>query len=71
MTLNDRIREDWGTATHFCKKHGINLNTFRVVIHGQGKSKPITDVLISYGYIRHADDIPQKLAGQKIKDGVK
>jgi len=57
MNLNDKIREDWGTVTHFCKKHDINLNTFRVVMYGYGKSAPITNLLIKLGYIKNASEL--------------
>ena len=60
MTLGDKIREDWGTVRFFCRKNKINYNTFGVVAQGAGVSKPITDLLISYGYINDASELKKK-----------
>jgi len=33
-TLSQKIKEDYGTLTFFCKKHQINISTFKIVIYG-------------------------------------
>lgn len=55
--LTTRIREDWGTLRHFCKVHGINDNTLRVVRGGHGKSARVVKVLKDAGYIESEEDI--------------
>jgi len=57
MTITNKIKEDWGTVVRFCKKHDININTFHVVIYGDGKSAPITNLLIKLGYIKNASEL--------------
>lgn len=52
-----KIRKDWGTAAHFCRKNGININTFDVVMHGNFTSKRVTDILIEHGYIKDAAEL--------------
>lgn len=55
--ISAKIKEDWGTVKFFCKKHDINLHTFKHVLYGHGKSKPITKVLIKYKYIKSEDEL--------------
>lgn len=62
MTINDKIREDYGTLTHFCKKHNININTFRVVLSGAGKSTPIALLLVKLGYLKDVKELEKKSA---------
>lgn len=57
MTVNDRIREDYGTLVHFCRKHNINISTLRVVLSGYGTSSPIANLLKKLGYIKSADEL--------------
>ena len=64
MTINDRIREDWGTVTFFCRKNNININTFKVVMHGNGTSSRIAKILIDQGYIKHADELKKAKASK-------
>ncbi len=59
MTINKEIREDWGTATHFCRKNGLNYDSFKVVVTGLHKSRKCVDALIEHGYINEASDLPQ------------
>jgi hypothetical protein len=49
--LTAKIRHEYGTVKRFCFTNGINYNTWNVVMQGRGKSKRITDILISQGYI--------------------
>lgn len=62
MTVNDKIREDYGTLTFFCKKHNLNINTFRVVLNGAGKSTPIAKLLVKLGYIKNMNELGKKSA---------
>ncbi len=57
MTINDRIREDYGTLTHFCRKNGINITTLKVVLSGHGTSKPLAKKLKKMGYIKNIDEL--------------
>ncbi len=57
MTINDRIREDYGTLTHFCRKNGINASTLKVVLSGYGSSKPLERKLKKMGYIKSEDEL--------------
>ena len=45
LSITEKIKEDYGTVTFFCKKHNLNIHTFRQVIYGYGTSKKITDLL--------------------------
>ncbi|SFP61566.1 hypothetical protein [Hydrogenimonas thermophila] len=47
-----KILDDWGTVKRFCKKNGININTYRVVKAGNGKSKKIENILKEHGYLK-------------------
>ena len=51
------MREDWGTITFFCKKHEINVHTFRQVIYGYGTSSRIVNILKKHKYIKSADEL--------------
>lgn len=60
MTKNEvsaKIKQDWGTVSHFCKKHGLNFKTFRHVLYGYGSSKPIIELLKKHNYIKSADEL--------------
>ncbi len=50
--LSKRIREDWGTVTHYCRKRGINPNTLKQVVYGFSFSTRILDILIADGYVK-------------------
>ena len=43
-----RLREDWGTVKHFCKKKGVNYNTFKVWNAGYQDSKKLAKVFRKY-----------------------
>lgn len=64
MTINEKIRADYGTLTHFCRKQNpkININTFRAVLSGAGKSSRIAKLLIKLGYIKNADELGKRSA---------
>ena len=55
-----KIKNDYGTLTCFCKKHKLNLQTFKQVLYGYGKSKKIIDLLKKYKYIKDADELNSK-----------
>jgi len=57
LEITKKIRQEWGTVRHFCRKHNINNRTFGVVMGGNGKSKPITDLLIEHGYLADANEL--------------
>ena len=57
LSLTQKIREDWGTITFFCKKHEINVHTFRQVIYGYGTSSRIVNILKKHKYIKSADEL--------------
>ncbi len=56
-TVTQKIRDDWGTLTHFCKKHDINIHTFKQVIYGFGTSSRIESILVENGYIKNINDL--------------
>ena len=55
--LTHKIKEDYGTLSRFCKIHGINRNTFQVVVSGYATSAPLAKLLIKEGYIKSADEL--------------
>ncbi len=57
LSITEKIKEDYGTVTFFCKKHNLNIHTFRQVIYGYGTSKKITDLLKKYKYIKNANEL--------------
>jgi len=61
-TLSQKIKEDYGTLTFFCKKHQINISTFKIVIYGHGKSKRIVDILKTHKYIKNAEELKKPRA---------
>jgi len=60
MTVSQKIIEDWGTIVHFCRKNNLNLSTFNQILYGYSKSKPISDLLIKHGYIKHASELSRE-----------
>jgi|GEM_PF-1673045 len=50
LTLNEKIREDWGSIPFFCRKNNINYNTFKQTIYGYTISQKIVDILKKYNY---------------------
>jgi len=57
-----KIIDDWGTMTHFCRKNGINYNTFKTVLYGNATSTPIAEKLKKHGYIKDASELQKKSA---------
>ena len=57
LTLVQKIKEDWGSMSFFCKKQDINYNTFRQVIYGYGTSTRIVNILKKHKYIKSADEL--------------
>lgn len=60
-TLTEKIKKDYGTVKHFCKKNSINWNTFKVVTGGKGTSDPIVKILVKHGYIESAEDLKKEV----------
>lgn len=56
-TVSKKIKEDYGTVAFFCKKHDINIHTFRQVIYGYGTSTKIVNLLIKHKYIKDANEL--------------
>ena len=48
----EKIREDYGTIKRFCRLHGINPNTYNVVMSGFFPSKRIVNLLEKEGYLK-------------------
>lgn len=61
LTLVQKIKEDWGSMSFFCKKQDINYNTFRQVIYGYGTSTRIVNILKKHKYIKSADELKRWL----------
>lgn len=57
MTINDKIREEYGTIKRFCKIEGIKYNTLNVVLSGYGSSKPIAKRLKQLGIIENINEV--------------
>ncbi len=57
MTVSEKIRKDYGTVAFFCRKNGINYNTFKQVIYGYGTSSKIVNLLKKHKYIKNADEL--------------
>lgn len=63
MSIRARIKDDWGTFTHYARKRGISLASLKTILWAieNGKklerSKKIEDALISDGYLA-ADALP-------------
>lgn len=57
LSLTQRIKEDWGSVPFFCRKNGINYNTFKQVIYGYGTSSKIVNLLKKHKYIKNADEL--------------
>lgn len=55
--LTMKIKDDYGSVKRFCEKNNINLNTYKVVIAGNGTSTRITNILKEHKYIKSADDL--------------
>ena len=58
--LSTKIKDDWGSVKRFCANNNINYNTYQVVVSGHATSKRITDILISYKYIKHTNDLTKR-----------
>lgn len=44
-TLSGRIREEYGTVKHFCKKHNISYHTYKNVAIGYKVSANLENML--------------------------
>ncbi len=55
--LTVKIKNDYGTVKRFCKENDINYKTYNVVASGFASSERITQILISHGYIKDADEL--------------
>jgi len=56
-SLSEKIKNDYGTLVFFCKKHNLNINTFKQIIYGLGKSRRITKILKKHKYIKKKKDL--------------
>jgi len=61
LTLAQKIKEEWGSMSFFCKKNGINYNTFRQIIYGYGTSSKIVNILKKHKYIKSADELKKEV----------
>lgn len=61
-SVSAKIKDDYGTLIHFCKKHDINIQTFKQVLYGYGKSKRIVTLLKKHKYIKNADELSRDCA---------
>lgn len=61
-SVSIKIKDDYGTLTHFCKKHSLNLQTFKQVLYGYSKSKRIVEILKKHKYIKSADELTRECA---------
>ncbi len=59
-TVSEKIREDWGTLRHFCKKHDINDSCLSNALSGRTGYVAIVNKLIELGYIESADDLKKQ-----------
>jgi len=66
--IAERIRDDYGTVTHFCRKHGINYNTLKGFINGYQRSLVLGDILKEMGYLLCDSEIP---SNQNVYDNKK
>jgi hypothetical protein len=66
--IAERIRDDYGTVTHFCRKHNINHNTFKSFINGYQRSLVLGDILKEMGYLLDDSEIP---SNQNVYDNKK
>jgi len=57
LTISKKIKEDWGTVLFFCKRHKLNIHTFRQVLYGYGTSSKISNILIQKGYIKSKEEL--------------
>ena len=56
--IAERIKDDWGTVTHFCRKNDINHNTLKSFINGYQRSLVLGDILKDMGYLLCDSEIP-------------
>ncbi|RRD53588.1 hypothetical protein [Campylobacter rectus] len=55
--VSTKIKNDYGTLVLFCKKHNLNLQTFKQVLYGYGKSQRVVEILLKHKYIKSADEL--------------
>lgn len=56
-SVSTKIKNDYGTLTFFCKKHDLNVQTFKQVLYGYGTSAKIIKILQKHKYIKSADEL--------------
>lgn len=56
LSLTQKIN-DWGTLKRFCEKNNININTYKVVVTGNGTSARIVNILKKRKYIKSANEL--------------
>jgi hypothetical protein len=66
--VTQKIRKDYGTLVCFCNKNNLNVATFKQVIGGHHRSRPVEKLLIEKGYIKSADEILKEDFLKKEKD---
>ena len=45
FVVSERIKNEYGTLTHFARKKEININTLKAVLYGNQPSKKIYEIL--------------------------
>ncbi len=61
----ERIKDDWGTMAHFCRKNNIKFNTLKGFIYGFQRSPSIQAILTEMGYLQDLSEIP---SGKNVYD---
>lgn len=64
----ERIKDDWGTMTHFCRKNDINYNTLKGFVYGFQRSLVLGELLKEMGYLLDDSEIPTKNAYDNKKE---
>ena len=59
MTLKEKIKDQYGTMRHFCRKNNVSYNSVKQVLVGNQKSQPVVDALLAKGFITEITDLPQ------------
>jgi len=55
--VGEKIKADYHNMKTFCEEYGFNYHTFRNVLYGIHKSRPIALKLVALGYIDHPRDL--------------
>ncbi len=61
MSVNEKIRSEYGSLTHFARKYKLNYQSLRNTLNlkNKKKCKYIVNVLIEKGYIKSRSEILQ------------